>query len=72
MIDIGREWLRISPKDDRKLEFSNNEGRTWMTRTTLNARFEELIEGHGELLAQTDKGLYFSRNDGRTWLLRHR
>lgn len=58
MINIGKEWLRISPKDDRKLEYSNNEGRSWGTRIIFNAHFEELMEGNGELLAQTDKGLY--------------
>lgn len=72
MIDIGKEWLRISPKDDRILEFSRNEGRSWHLRVKFRAHFEELIEGHGELLAQTDEGLFFSRNDGRSWTLRRR
>lgn len=58
MINIGKELIRISPKDDRRLEFSNTEGRTWMTRIIFHAHFEELMEGNGELLAQTDKGLY--------------
>lgn len=71
MINIGKELIRISPKDDRKLEYSNNEGRSWGTRIIFNAHFEELMEGNGELLAQTDKGLFYSRNDGRSWGLRH-
>ena len=72
MIDIGKEWIRISPKDDRILEYSRNEGRVWYQRVRFRAHFEELMEGHGELLAQTDEGLFYSKNDGRTWYFRHR
>lgn len=71
IIDIGKEWLRISPKDVRKLEYSNNGGLSWGTRIIFTAHFKELIEGNGELLAQTDKGLFYSRNDGHLWGLRH-
>ena len=32
MIDLGKELLRINPKDPKKLEFSTNGGRMWMRR----------------------------------------
>ena len=32
MIQLGRELLRISPKDSKKLEYSTNDGRSWNTR----------------------------------------
>lgn len=30
MINHGKEMLRISPKDNKKIEYSTNQGRTWM------------------------------------------
>ena len=31
-INLGNELLRICPTDDNKLEFSTNNGRTWIQR----------------------------------------
>ena len=73
MINLGKELLRISPKDARKLEYSTNDGHTWITRCSSSSstgEFVELMDNGKELLAQTTKGLFFSRNDGRTWTKR--
>ncbi|MBR8731457.1 hypothetical protein IX308_000992 [Porphyromonas levii] len=70
MIVRGKEMLRISPKDSKKLEFSTNDGRTWNTRfsgATNVGEFIDLTDVGKEVLAQTTKGLFFSKNDGRTW-----
>lgn len=32
MINRGKEMLRISPKDSKKIEYSTNQGRTWIVR----------------------------------------
>lgn len=32
MINRGKEIIRISPKQQNKLEYSTNDGRTWNTR----------------------------------------
>ncbi|MDO4930298.1 MAG: hypothetical protein Q4E59_04090 [Bacteroidales bacterium] len=72
MIKRGKELIRISPKDTKKIEYSNNEGRSWYTRytSTYNFNFLELTDNGKEILAQTTKGLYYSNNEGRTWYKR--
>ena len=69
MINLGKELLRISPKDSKKLEYSSNDGRSWSTRYMggTAGRFEDLVDNGKELLATTDKGVYYSKNDGRSW-----
>ena len=32
MINRGKEMLRISPKDSKKIEYSANQGRSWIVR----------------------------------------
>lgn len=75
MINLGKELLRISPKDNAQLEYSTNEGRTWNRRFPGNSstgKFEDLLVSGREILATTSRGLYYSTNDGRTWNLRKR
>jgi len=69
MINMGKEIIRISPKDDKKLEYSTNDGRSWNTRYSAGGcgEFDELTDNGKEILAQTSKGLYYSTNDGRSW-----
>ncbi len=33
MINRGKEMLRISPKDNRGIEYSTDQGRTWIGRS---------------------------------------
>lgn len=72
MIQRGRELIRINPDDDRKLDYSTNDGRNWMPRYTgaNSGDFEELTDNGREILATTSKGLYYSTNDGRNWMKR--
>ena len=72
MINRGKELIRISPKDPNKLEYSTNDGRSWMTRYSGSTpgRFEDLTDNGKEILATTSKGLYYSTNDGRSWMKR--
>lgn len=70
MIDWDKDLLRISPKDSRKLEYSNNDGRSWHTRyngLSSTGEFEDLKENGREILAATSKGLFYSTNGGRSW-----
>ncbi|AHF91383.1 hypothetical protein OPIT5_15320 [Opitutaceae bacterium TAV5] len=73
MIHRGRELIRINPDNEQKLEYSANDGRTWVTRysSAICGDFEELLDNGKEILATTSKGLFFSTNDGRTWAKRH-
>lgn len=74
MINLGDELLRISPKDNRKLEYSVNDGRTWSTRyhgSNSVGEFEDLMDNGDEILANTEKGLFYSKNEGRMWNRRH-
>ncbi len=69
MINRGKEIIRISPKQQNKLEYSTNDGRTWNTRYSGSSYgdFQDLTDNGKEILGQTTKGLYNSTNDGRTW-----
>lgn len=72
MINRGGELIRISPKDPDKLEYSTNDGRSWMTRYSGGSagRFEDLTDNGKEILAMTSKGLYYTRDEGRSWMKR--
>ena len=75
MIDLGKELLRINPKDPKRLEYSTNGGRSWINRFTgLNnvGVFQDLMDGGRELLATTSRGLFYSTNGGRSWIWRSR
>ena len=75
MINRGKEMLRISPKDSKKIEYSTNQGRTWTVRyngSSSAGTFCDLMDAGKEILGTTDKGLYYSTNDGRTWSCRKR
>lgn len=72
MIHRGKEIIRISPKKANKIEYSTNEGRSWITRYSGNTcgDFQDLSESGEKILAQTSKGFYYSSNDGRSWIKR--
>jgi hypothetical protein len=72
MIIKGKEMIRINPSNKQKLEYSTNDGRTWMSRHNGSSYgdFSDLVDNGKELLATTSKGLCYSKNDGRTWMKR--
>lgn len=73
MINYGCELIRISPKDSKKLEYSKNNGVSWLQRfngSGMVGNFLDLTDNGSELLATTEKGLFYSRNKGVSWLLR--
>lgn len=75
MINRGKEMLRISPKDSRKIEYSITQGRTWISRysgSSSTGNFIDLMDAGNEILGTTDKGLFYSITEGRTWILRKR
>ena len=71
-IDYGKELIRVSHKDERHLEYSTNDGRSWLSRCTSTSygEFIDLIVYGKEILAITSKGIYYSTNEGRSWLSR--
>ena len=75
MIKYGRELIRIKPKDNRRLEYSKDNGSTFCVRCSGCSdygNFIELMDNGPEILAITDVGLYYSKDCGRTWYLRKR
>lgn len=72
MINRGKELIRISQKQANKIEYSTNDGRSWMTRFSGSSAgdFQDLTDNDKEILANTSKGLYYSTNDGRSWMKR--
>ncbi len=75
MIKYGGELIRIKPKDNRRLEYSNNNGSTFYERCSgsgVYGNFIELMDNGPEILAITDVGLFYSTNSGGTWYLRRR
>lgn len=69
MINRGKEMIRISPKQQNKIEYSTNDGRSWHTRYSGSScgDFTDLTDNGKEILGSTSKGLYYSTNDGRSW-----
>lgn len=75
MINRGNELIRISPKDNKKIEYSTNQGRSWTGRyngSPSTGSFSDLMDSGKEILGTTDKGLFYSTNNGRTWIIRKR
>lgn len=75
MINRGKEMIRICPTNTARLEYSTNQGRSWIVRFTGNSstgNFSGLMDNGKELLGTTSKGLFYSTNDGRSWILRKR
>jgi hypothetical protein len=73
MISRGKELIRISPKDARKIEYSTTSGRTWILRnggSYIQGEFQDLTDNGKEILGMTSKGLFYSTTDGRTWIRR--
>lgn len=73
MISWGDELIRISPKDERHLEYSNNDGRSWhaLYNGSVAGEFSDLLGYGEEIIAATSKSIYASNNDGRTWNSRY-
>jgi len=69
MIIKDGEMIRNSPKDNKKLEYSTTNGRSWSTRFSGSSfgGFQDLTDAGKELLAVTSKGLYYSTTKGRSW-----
>lgn len=73
MINYGGELIRISPKDSKKLEYSKNNGQSWILRyigSSSYGKFIDLIDNGKELIATTEKGLFYSTNKGQSWIIR--
>ncbi len=72
IINIGKELIRINSEKQR-LEYSKNDGKTWLSRYTGSSygEFMDLLIFGDEILAVTSKGLYYSKNECRTWLSRY-
>ena len=69
LVSLGKELLRVTA---RGVEYSINNGRSWMTRYTGTScgTFLSLADGGNQLFATTSKGLYYSINNGRSWMKR--
>jgi protein associated with RNAse G/E len=72
MILKGKEMIRINPSTKTKIEYSTNDGRSWMARSTSASYgdFADLTDNGKEILGMTSKGLYYSTNEGRSWMKR--
>jgi len=73
VISRGKELIRINPSNNNKIEYSTNDGRTWMNRYSSSScgDFSDLSDNGKEILATTSKGFYYSPNEGRTWYKRN-
>ncbi len=72
LINRGKELIRINPTNSNKIEYSTNDGRSWMNRYNSSScgSFTDLSDNGKEILATTSKGLYYSTKDGRSWFKR--
>lgn len=69
MIMHGKDLIRICPKDNTILEYSNNQGATWKALCFSSRHYLDLMDSGNEILATTDIGLLYSA-DGRSWRVR--
>ena len=74
VIVLGKEMLRINPKNTCHIEFSYNGGRSWLVRYlgTTAGQFKDLQVVGNEIIAVTSKGTFYSTTQGRTWLFRNK
>jgi hypothetical protein len=72
MLNLGNCLLRICPTNSQKIEYSTNDGRSWIYRYQSSScgAFEDLVDNGKEILAMTSKGTYYSINDGKSWIKR--
>ena len=72
MFYSGGELIRINPGNRNKIEYSINDGRSWILRYNSSAcgDFNDLTDNGKEILGMTSKGLYYSTNEGRNWIKR--
>ena len=72
IVQVGNEILRISPKNPCHIEYSYNQGRSWLDRYigSTPGRFLDLQVAGTQIIALTAKGTYYSKDSGRTWLFR--
>lgn len=73
ILNLGKELIRISPSDNKKIEWSKD-GKVWILRcnASYTGGFESLIVNGNEILAVTAKGNYYSKDSGRFWVFRGR
>ena len=59
MINRGKEMLRISPKDSKKIEYSANQGRSWIVRysgSSNTGAFSDLMDAGKKSSEQPIRG----------------
>lgn len=60
MINREKEMFRISPKDSKKIEYSTNQGRTWIVRysgSSNTGAFSDLMDAGKEILRNYKQGV---------------
>jgi hypothetical protein len=72
MIQLNNELIRICPNNKQKIEYSRNNGITWIIRYAGAScgDFNDIIDDGKEIIGMTSKGVYYSRNQGITWIKR--
>lgn len=63
VIVVGKEKIRISPKNAGHIEYSYNGGRSWLVRYigTTAGQFKDLQIVGNEIIALTSKGTFYSK-----------
>lgn len=75
MILRGKELIRICPTNPAELEYSINNGQSWVQRYSghpSTGKISDLMDNGKEILGTTDKGLFYSLTNGLSWILRRR
>ena len=72
LITLGSELIRINPQNTTHLQYSYNQGRSWLDRYigSTPGRFLDLQVAGTQIIALTAKGTYYFKDSGRTWLFR--
>ena len=62
MINRGKEMLRISPKNNKKIEYSTNPDHTWIIRYNASlgtGAVSDLMDSDKEIFGTANKRLFY-------------
>lgn len=73
LIELEEIIVRINPKNQKRLDYSKNQGKLWLSRYTGTScgEFYDLSFEGKLLVAKTSNGTFTSRDKGRVWSKKH-
>lgn len=69
LLELDGIIIRINPKNTKRLDYSKNQGKLWLSQYTGTAcgEFQDLSFDGKLLIAKTSNGTFTSRDKGKSW-----